>query len=99
MGETIKNNVVKITVGSIIGVLIFCISMTWYVAAERGKMWDKLQTCEIGMEHITTELNKMQVQIDENETTGTEVKVKLASIEAQLAGITITLQEIKQAVK
>ena len=99
MTETLKNHSLKITIGTLIAAILFTISTTAYVFKEKGEMWDKIDTCEVGMGHIIVELDKIDGRVRDNETTGVEVKVKLAAIETQLISVNVSLTEIKNALK
>lgn len=96
MTEGIKKHALKITVGTVVAAVLFIIYTTITLSDMKNDIYKKLENCETGQFYIQKELEKMDIRIDDNETTNNEVKVKLASIEAQLTGISLTLEEIKR---
>jgi len=99
MKETIKNHSVKITVGSVIAVVLFIIYTTISITSTKDTISKELDLIRVGQSHIVEMVNDIDRRVDDNEDTGNEVRIKLASIETQLYGINTTLIEIKESIK
>lgn len=89
MVDTIKNHAFKIQIGTALAVIFFIIGSVWWFSGEMSELRHDIESNQKDITMIN-EIAK------ENSKSAIEIKVKLSSIEAQLAGISTTLLEIKK---
>jgi cell division protein FtsL len=91
MNETIKNHQVKITVGTIVAVMLFAIYTTISVMTILNKQQntldlfeEKSQTIDERSRNNEEELRNLSEECQENEVRYAEIKIRLTGIEALL---------------
>jgi len=99
MKETIKKYKLSITVATACSLIFFVATSVYWFTNLKADVNSRLSSLETGMGYLEIELIELTKDVESNRDADTEVKVKLASIEAQLAAINSTMLEIKEALK
>ena len=99
MKQTIVKYSFPITVASALSAVIFIATTGYWFRGLSADMNSRILTVETGQGHIVTALEDLEDRVDDGEMTQTEIRVKLASIEAQLSAISYTMTEIKEELR
>lgn len=89
MNETIKRHTVKIQIATICSVILFVVGFSWWAGGA-------FKENELEHERLREDYYELKATVDENSSTNIEIKVKLSSIETQLAAINQSLLELKK---
>jgi len=93
--ETLKKHSLKIQVGTIVGVIFFCFTFTWWVAGERAAIYNELDTAENQYEHCNKWANALDIRMTSVESSNIKQDLVLVEVRTQLAQIFTILEEIK----
>lgn len=92
MEQALKKHQLKIQIGTIVAVIIFVITGTWWAARSTSKIEAKL-------EEIQSQAIRNKARIILLEADGAELNMNMVEIKTKLSFIETTLLEIKEQLK